>query len=98
MAPLKLGTTPDKNKSKQKHDENMIYRPRAIRGLYRQKFNNKMKAQEETGMEMSSEATSPPGGMASRGSMPRCGVEPPGSISYSFSSHDFSYLTKTTKE
>jgi hypothetical protein len=31
-------------------------------GLYRRKFNNKMKAQEQTGMETSSEATSPPGG------------------------------------
>jgi hypothetical protein len=66
-------------------------------GLYRRKFNNKTKAQEETRTEMSSEATSPPGGMASRGPMPRGGVEPPGSVSNSFSSHDFSYLVKTTK-
>jgi hypothetical protein len=28
-------------------------------GLYRQKFNNKRKAQDETGSEMSSEATTP---------------------------------------
>jgi hypothetical protein len=28
---LKLRTAPDRNRSKQKHDEKMIYRPRAIR-------------------------------------------------------------------
>jgi hypothetical protein len=67
MMPLKLRTAADRNRSKQKHDENMIYRPRAIRGLYRQKFNNETKAQEETGTKTSSEATSPPGGVASRG-------------------------------
>jgi hypothetical protein len=33
MAGPKLGTTPDRNGSKQKHDENMIYRPWAIRGV-----------------------------------------------------------------
>jgi hypothetical protein len=33
MVALKLRTTPDKNRSKQKHDENMIYRPRVIRGV-----------------------------------------------------------------
>jgi hypothetical protein len=33
MAAPKLGTTPDRNRSKQKHDENTIYRPRAIRGV-----------------------------------------------------------------
>jgi hypothetical protein len=33
MVPLKLRTTPNRNRSKQKHDENMIYRPRAIRGV-----------------------------------------------------------------
>jgi hypothetical protein len=31
MAAPKQGTTPDRNRSKQKHDENMIYRPRVIR-------------------------------------------------------------------
>jgi hypothetical protein len=31
MMPLRLRTTPDRNRSKQKHDENMIYRPRLIR-------------------------------------------------------------------
>jgi hypothetical protein len=30
MMPLKLRTTPDRNRSKQKHNENTIYRPRAI--------------------------------------------------------------------
>jgi hypothetical protein len=33
MVALKLGTTPDRNRSKQKHNENTIYRPRAIRGV-----------------------------------------------------------------
>jgi hypothetical protein len=66
-------------------------------GLYRRKFNNETKAQEETGTETSSEATSPPGGAASRGPAPRGGVEPPGSVSFSFSSRDFSYFIKTTK-
>jgi hypothetical protein len=33
MAALKLGTTPDRNRSKQKHDENTIYRPQVIRGV-----------------------------------------------------------------
>jgi hypothetical protein len=33
MVTLKLRTTPDRNNSKQKHDEKMIYRPRAIRGV-----------------------------------------------------------------
>jgi hypothetical protein len=56
-----------------------------------------MKTQEETGTEKSSEATTPPGGMASKGPAPRCGVEPPGFVSYSFSSHDFSYLIKQQK-
>jgi hypothetical protein len=97
MMPLRLRTTPDRNRSKQKHDENMIYRPRAIQGLYRQKFNNETKAQEETGMETSSEANTPQGDAASRGPAPWCGVEPPGSVSNSFSSRDFSYLIKTTK-
>jgi hypothetical protein len=31
MAAPKLGTTPDRNRLKQKHDENTIYRPRVIR-------------------------------------------------------------------
>jgi hypothetical protein len=33
MMPLKLRTAPDKNRSKQKHDENTIYRPWAIQGV-----------------------------------------------------------------
>jgi hypothetical protein len=33
MVPLKLRITPDRNRSKQKHDEKMIYRPQAIRGV-----------------------------------------------------------------
>jgi hypothetical protein len=30
MVALKLRTTPDRNRSKQKHNEKMIYRPQAI--------------------------------------------------------------------
>jgi hypothetical protein len=33
MMLLELKTTPDRNSSKQKHDENTIYKPRAIRGV-----------------------------------------------------------------
>jgi hypothetical protein len=66
-------------------------------GLYRRKLNNKTKALEETGAETSSEATSQPVARPVGGPAPRCGVLPPGSISYSFSSRDFSYLIKTTK-
>jgi hypothetical protein len=33
MVLLKLRSTPDRNSSKQKHDENTIYKPRAIRGV-----------------------------------------------------------------
>jgi hypothetical protein len=33
MVALKLRTTLDRNRSKQKHDENMIYKPQAIRGV-----------------------------------------------------------------
>jgi hypothetical protein len=29
----KLKSTPDRNSSKQKHDEKMIYRPRVLRGV-----------------------------------------------------------------
>jgi hypothetical protein len=33
MVTLKLRTTPDRNRSKQKHNENTIYKPRAIWGV-----------------------------------------------------------------
>jgi hypothetical protein len=46
---------------------------------------------------MSSEANTPQGGAASRGPAPPGGVEPQGSFSNFFSSHDFSYLIKITK-
>jgi hypothetical protein len=88
------------NRQKQletKHDENTIYRPRVIRGLYRRKLNIKTKSQEETEMETSSEADTPQGGMASRWPVPPSGVEPPSSISNSFLSRDFSYLVKIAK-
>jgi hypothetical protein len=64
MVTLKLRTTPDRNRSKRKHDENTIYRPRAIRGLYRRKLNIETKSQEKTGTETSSGVVSPQGGVA----------------------------------
>jgi hypothetical protein len=56
-----------------------------------------MKSQEETGAEMSSWVVSPQGGAAWSGIVPPGGEEPPDSVSCPFSSHDFSYLIKTTK-
>jgi hypothetical protein len=56
-----------------------------------------MKSQEETGTEMSSEVVSPQGSAAWSGPVPPGGEEPPDSVSCPFSSHDFSYLIKTTK-
>jgi hypothetical protein len=97
MAAPKLGTTPDRNRSKQKRNENTIYRPRVIRGLYRRKLNIKMKSQEETGTKTSSGVDSPQGGAARRGPAPPGGEEPPDSVSNQFLSRDFSYLIKTTK-
>jgi hypothetical protein len=43
MAAPKLRTTSDRNKSKQKHDENMIYRPRVIRGVLYVKIKHQNK-------------------------------------------------------
>jgi hypothetical protein len=43
MIPQKLRTTPDRNRSKQKHDENTIYRPRAIRGVIKAKIKHRNK-------------------------------------------------------
>jgi hypothetical protein len=97
MVLLKPRTTPNRNSSKRKHDKNMIYKPRAIRGLYRQKLNIEAKSQEETGMETSFGVVSPQGGAAWSGPAPPGGEEPPDSISYLFSSRDFSYLIKTAK-
>jgi hypothetical protein len=66
-------------------------------GLYRQKLNIETNSQEETGTKTSSGVVSPQGGAARRGPTPTGGEEPPDSVSNPFSSHDFSYLTKTTK-
>jgi hypothetical protein len=33
MVALKLKTTPDRNRSKQKHDKKMIYRSQGLRGI-----------------------------------------------------------------
>jgi hypothetical protein len=66
-------------------------------GLYRQKLNIKTESQEKTRTKMSFGVNSPQGGAARRGPAPLGGVEPPGSVSNSFSSRDFSYLIKTTK-
>jgi hypothetical protein len=43
MMPLKLRKTPDGNRSKQKHDENTIYRPRVIRGVILAKIKHQDK-------------------------------------------------------
>jgi hypothetical protein len=64
MVLLKLRSIPDRNSSKRKHYENMIYKPQVIRGLYRRKLNIKTKSQKETGTEMSSRVLSPQGGAA----------------------------------
>jgi hypothetical protein len=56
-----------------------------------------MKSQEETGMETSFGVDSPQGSMAWGGPAPPGGEEPPDSVSYLFSSRDFSYLAKTIK-
>jgi hypothetical protein len=66
-------------------------------GLYRQKLTIETKSQEETGTETSSVVVSPQGGEAWSGPAPPGGEEPPDSVSCPFSSHDFSYLTKTIK-
>jgi hypothetical protein len=60
-------------------------------------LTTKGKAQDETGTETNSEATTPPGGAASRGPAPWGGVVPPGTVSHPFLSRNFSYLIKTTK-
>jgi hypothetical protein len=44
MVTLKLRTTPDRNRSKRKYEENTIYKPRAIWGLYRRKLNIEKKS------------------------------------------------------
>jgi hypothetical protein len=44
MMPLKLRTALDRNRLKQKHDENMIYRPRAIRGVIYAKIKQQDKS------------------------------------------------------
>jgi hypothetical protein len=93
----KLRTIPDRNSSKQKHDENMIYRPRVLRGLYKQKLYIERKSQEETGMETSSRVDSPQGSTSWGGPMPPGGEEPPDSVSCPFWSCDFSYLEKIIK-
>jgi hypothetical protein len=90
-------STPDRNSSKQKHDEKMIYRPQAILGLYKRKLNIEAKSQEETGTKTSSEVVSPQGVVAWSGPAPPVGEKPPDSVSCPFLSRDFSYLTKTIK-
>jgi hypothetical protein len=91
MVALKLRTTPDRNRSKQNTTRTRYTDLRQSGGLYRRKLNIVTKAQEETGTETSFEANTPQGGVASRGPAPRGGVEPPGSVSTSFSSCDFSF-------
>jgi hypothetical protein len=67
------------------------------RGLYRRKLYIEGKSQEETGTEMSSGVDSPQGGAARSGPVPPGGEEPSDSVSFPFSSRDFSYLIKTSK-
>jgi hypothetical protein len=51
----KLRSTPDRNSSKQKHDEKTIYRPRVLWGGYiGENLNIETKSQEETGTKTSS--------------------------------------------
>jgi hypothetical protein len=59
MVALKLRTTPDRNRSKQNTTRKQYKDLGQFGGLYRQKLNIETKAQEETGMEMSSEANTP---------------------------------------
>jgi hypothetical protein len=40
MMLLKLRTTPDRNSSKRKHDENTIYKPRVILGVIKAKIKH----------------------------------------------------------
>jgi hypothetical protein len=68
-----------------------------VSGLYRRKFRIKAKSHEETGTETSSGVVSPHGGAAWRGPALPGGEELPDYASKPFSSHDFSYLIKTTK-
>jgi hypothetical protein len=94
---LKLRSTPDRNWSKQKHDEKTIYSLGQSGGLYRRKLNIETKSQKETGTEPSSGVVSPQDGAAWSGLAPPGGEEPPDPVSCPFSSRDFSYLIKTTK-
>jgi hypothetical protein len=66
-------------------------------GLYRQKLNIKAISQEETRMETSFGVLSPQGSVAWGGPAPPGGEGTPDSVSYPFSSRDFSYLIKTIK-
>jgi hypothetical protein len=75
----------------------MIYRPRGLRGLNRQKLYIETKSQEETGTETSSGVLSHLGGAARGGPMPPMCEEHTDSFSFPFSSRDFSYLVKTAK-
>jgi hypothetical protein len=67
---LELRTTPDRNSSKQKHYENMIYKPRVLRGFYSRKLNIETKSEEETGTKTRSGVVSPQGGVAWSGPAP----------------------------
>ena len=76
----KSGILPGRNRSKQKHDENTIYKPRGIGGLYITKFHIKRKVLGENESEAESGVDSPLGGAARGGSAPQGGVSHPGSI------------------
>jgi hypothetical protein len=61
----KLRTIPNRNSSKQKHNEKTRYTDLGYSGgLYRRKLYIKRKSQEETGTDTSSGVDSPQGGAA----------------------------------
>jgi hypothetical protein len=93
----KLRSTPDRNSSKRKHDENTISDLGQPGGLYRRKLNIEAKSQEETGTETSSGVLSQQGGVSWSGPAPPVCEGTPDSVFCPFSSRNFSYLIKTTK-
>jgi hypothetical protein len=90
MVTLKLRTTPARNRLERKHDENTIYKPRAIRGVISAKIKhrniitggnrdrNKLRGALATGRRGLEWARAPGG------------EKPPDFVSCPFSSRDFS--------
>ena len=82
---------PGRNRSKRKYDENTIYEPREIQGLYITKFHIKRKVLGENESEAESGVDSPPGDAAKGGPVPQGGVSHPGSVSVIFFLRSFPY-------